>query len=439
VPAFLLTELRIKNAKPGVSKTTGQPIPRMYNDGLGLLLRVGPNGSKSWVYRYRVGDKLHDKGLGSYDPGTIGKGCTLAQARAKAADLRRERQKRKDEGTDPVLPTNKAAPRIDTHTFRRVGDEYVAAQEAGWTEGHRSDVMAALVNHAYPAVINEAGLTLGNMPIADVETAAVLRTIEPKWLTLTETMARTRSRIEAVLGYATAKGYRTGDNPARWANHLATMLPKKSRVSTVERFASLDWEDLPEFMVELRAKEGLVAKAVEFTILTAARTNEVIGKPGVMGATWQEFDLETRVWTIPAGRMKMHRVPLSDAAITLLKASPREGELLFRRQDGGPLVHNSMIRFLDTMHKANRAGKKITVHGFRGTFSTWAAAKKWPYEVRELALAHDVGSSVERRYNTADMLDERRPLMAAWADWCDGKEPAGHLQEPGGFGRFVIR
>jgi integrase len=416
MPAFLLTELKIKNAKPGVGKL-GQPIPRMLNDGLGLMLRVAPSGSKSWIYRYRVGPKLHDMGLGSYDPGNVGKGCTLAQAREKAAALRRERQKRKDDGTDPVLPTRKSAPQVDSLTFRQAALAWIAAKEAAWSDKHRLDITASLTIHAFPMI--------GDMPIGAVDTAAIMRVIEPKWLSLTETMSRVRSRIESVIGYAVTKGLRSpGDNPARWEKHLENLLPDKSKVAKPENFSALDWQDMPGFMVDLRRHDGLIARALEFTILAAARTNETVG------ATWAEFDLEGRVWTIPAGRMKMrqeHRVPLSEPLTRLLAALPREGDYLFRRKDGGQLVGNSMIRLLDAMKVVNRAGEKVTVHGFRATFKSWALDNDKPQEIVEMAMAHKNGDKVAAAYTRTDLLERRRQLAAAWGRFCDGETETANV------------
>jgi hypothetical protein len=250
-----MTAKQAENAKPGV-RGDGQQIPKMYNDGKGLLLRVGANGSKSWVYRYRVDGKVHDIGLGSYDARGAG-GYTLAEARSRA-DVQRKLRR---DGGDPLQNTKRAkvAATLDALTFRQVGDKYVEAKEAEWSAKHRSDVIASLTNHAYP--------TIGDMPVGDVDTKAIMRTIQPKWLTLTETMSRTRSRIEAVLGYAVTAGYRApGDNPARWEKHLENLLPRKAKVAKPENMAALEWQDIPDFMVDLRAKDGLVARATEFTI-----------------------------------------------------------------------------------------------------------------------------------------------------------------------------
>ncbi len=401
-----LTVLRVETAK-NAGKT-----PIMLADGDGLYLRVAPGGRKSWVYRYRVGAKAHDMGLGPYPA------RGLAAARKLALEQRQLRIDDRDPLTERRAVKMSKAPTI---TFKQAAEKWIAAKEAEWSTKHRGDIVSSLSAHAYPVI--------GDMPVADVDTATVMRVIEPKWLTLTETMSRVRSRIEAVLGYAVTSGYRApGDNPARWEKHIENLLPKKSKTAPPTKHPKLDYQDIAGFMATLRGPKSKhlepeikdqawrTARALEFTILTAARTGEVIG------ATWPEFDLEARVWTIPAERMKMgveHRVPLSAPALALLRALPRDGDLVF-----GKLVNNSMIRLLDRFGITNKAGQKITVHGFRGVFSTWAAEAKFQYEVRELALAHQVGNDVERRYNTADLLDDRRRLMAAWADHCDGK-PAG--------------
>ena len=405
MPIERLTDLGVKNAKPGVRKSEGQPdqrITKMYNDGKGLLLRVAPSGSKSWIYRYKSDGKPHDMGLGPYPE------RTLAEARELAMEQRRLRLNGKDPLSESKATKRAAAP-VATFTFRQVVEEWLKKSEPEWTTKHMADVVSSLSAHAYPVI--------GHLAIANIDTAAIMRVIEPKWLSKTETMSRVRSRIEAVIGYAVTKGHRNpGENPARWANHLENLLPKKSKVAKPENHAKLPYQDMAVFMARLRAYEGskpLTAKALEFTILTAARAGEVIG------AKWSEIDFEGCLWGIPAERMKMgieHRVPLSDAAVTLLQSIPRDGELVF-----GKLVNNSMIRLLDTFG-INTDDRNITVHGFRGTFSTWAAEQtSFGYEVREVALAHRVGSDVERRYNTAQFLDQRRRLMMAWADYCYGE------------------
>jgi integrase len=406
MPIERLTDAQCRSAKPGISKKPGKignPIPKMYNDGKGLLLRVSPGGSKSWVYRYkRPGHRfITDVGLGPYPE------VSLAEARDLAMAQRRLRRDDKD----PLSARKNAKARAELSaaahiTFREAAEKYIAAKEAEWSKGHRADIVRSLNVHAYPI--------LGNVPAAEIDTPAVMRTIEPKWLTRTETMSRVRSRIEAVLGYAVTSGYRApGDNPARWDKHLENLLPKKAKVARPQNFPALGWQKLPAFMAALRERQGLTARALEFVVLTAARAGEV------MGATWSEISLEDRAWRIPPERMKAgreHRVPLSDAAIALLGELPRDGDLVF-----GRLVNNSLIRLLDRFGLTDPSdGRKITVHGFRATFKTWSLDHDRPKDLVEIALAHKSGDEVAERYTRTDLLAQRRRLADDWARHCDG-------------------
>jgi integrase len=255
----------------------------MLHDGHGLYLRVAPTGAKSWVYRYKTNGKQHDIGLGS------ARLRPLAEARDMAIDL--ERQHRL-QGIDPLATRRaKVARPVAVKSFKEVALEWIAAKGRPWSTRHRANVVASLSGHAYPVI--------GDMPVSAVDTKAIMSVIGPKWSTTPETMSRVRSRIESVLGFAETSGYREpGNNPARWGKHLSNLLPKRADVAPAEKFPALAWEKLPTFLVDLRAKEGLAARALEFTILTAARTGEVIG------AKWAEVDEKGAVWTIPAERMK---------------------------------------------------------------------------------------------------------------------------------------
>jgi integrase len=238
-----------------------------------------------------------------------------------------------------------------------------------------------------------------------------MRALEPLWTTKTETASRVRGRVEAILDWATTRGYRAGENPARWKGHLENLLPRRSRVAPVEHFAALPYTEISGLMAQLRQQEGAAPRALEFAILTAARTGEVIG------ATWDEINLVERLWIVPASRMKSgkeHRVPLSDAAMAVVEtmAEYRQGDHLFPgRRLGQPLGDRALRRLLKAM-----GGDDLTVHGFRSSFCDWAAERtSFPTEVAEIALAHNVGSAVRRAYQRNDMFDKRRQLAAAWA------------------------
>lgn len=449
MPAERLTEKKVLEAQPGISGKTGGPIPRMYNDGKGLLLRVGAAGGKSWIYRYKVGAKAHDIGLGSFDPekkdgtgeGRHGDGLTLEQARAKARELRQHRIR----GIDPMAARRREQAAVtaalhtqaDVFTFESVAEKWIERFEKGWSNQHRKDVGSKFRVHVYPVI--------GEMPIGDVDDDAVLRVLDPggKWQTKTETMARVRSQLENVLSFAMAAqpgrphGYRPkGDNPARWDGHLEFSLAKKVDITSPEKFPAMRWQDLPAYMTELRASDSFVARALEFTILTAARTEEVLG------ATWAEIDLEARRWTVPKGRMKAkrdHVVALSEAAVALLRALPgdhKPGDLLFVGKHG-KLANNSMTRIVEKCIDPKRAGKdkvvpiytaedgrRPVVHGFRGTFKTWAKEHDYRDDVVEMALAHKSGDDVAERYTHTELLRHRTRLADDWAHYCAYGEAA---------------
>jgi integrase len=368
---------------------------RFLADGRGLYLRVAAAGTKSWIYRYRKGEKLHDMGLGPY------RDVSLAEARERAAGQRKLRL----DGNDPIAArqATRMAARLDAAkvmTFRQCAEAYIAAHQAGWRNPkHAAQWPATLAAYVYPA--------FGDLPVAAVDVGLVMKAIEPIWTTKPETASRVRGRIESVLDWATARGYRSGENSARWKGHLENLLPKRSKVARVEHHAALPYAELPGFMAELRQQNGIAARALEFAILTAARTGEVIG------ATWAEIDFEARLWTVPAGRMKAgrdHRVPLSEAAMAILRLlhGARTGDRVF------PISNMAMLMLLRRMGRGD-----LTAHGFRSTFSDWCAEQtNTPSEVREMALAHTVGDKVEAAYRRGDMFDKRRHLAEAWARYC---------------------
>jgi integrase len=375
--------------------------PGFYADGHGLYLRVGPTGGKSWVFRYRRDGRLHDMGLGPTH--TI----SLADARLKALGLRHQRLT----GIDPLaakreLSARERAAEAKVMTFRQCAEAYITAHRAGWKNPkHAKQWPATLDAYAYPV--------FGALPVQAVDVALVMKAIEPIWQTIPETASRVRGRVESVLDWATARGYRKGENPARWRGHLENLLPKKSKVSQVEHHAALPYAEIGSFMVELCQQGGVAARALEFSILTAARTSEVTG------ARWDEFNLTERLWIVPAERMKAskeHRVPLSDAALAIIErmAESRAGEAVFPGGKAGGLSDMAMTMAMRRMGRGD-----LTVHGFRSTFRDWAAEQSsFPHEVAEMALAHMVASAVERAYRRGDLLPKRRQLMAAWARYC---------------------
>jgi integrase len=339
-------------------------------------------------------------GLGGYPD--IG----LADAR-EAARLAR---KRILDGEDPIAQRRAARRALIAEQQKLMTFDQCAAavievkrQEARNAK-HAKQWETTLATYASPE--------LGQLAIGEIELAHIVNVLEPHWTTKTETMTRVRQRIETVLAWAIARGYREGDNPARWRGNLDAILPKPAKVSKVAHHKALPYEEVGAFMHDLRRRNGIAARALEFTILTAARSGEV------RGATWDEIDLDAGVWTIPGERMKAgreHRVPLSPAAIELLEALPRyEGiNFVFPAPRLGQLSDAGMSAVL------KRMGVGVTVHGFRSTFRDWTAERtSTPHHVAEMALAHTIKNSAEAAYRRGDMLEKRRRLMEQWADYC---------------------
>lgn len=386
-----LTALAVVRAKPGY-----------HSDGGGLYLRVGAGAAKSWVFRFREAGRLREMGLGPLHT------VTLAEAREKALGCRKQRL----DGSDPITARKaaKTAARLaeaSAMTFQQCAEAYIGAHKAGWRNPkHAAQWPATLGAYVYPV--------LGGLPVQAVDVGLVMKAVEPIWAVKPETASRVRGRIESVLDWATARGYRTGDNPARWRGHLENLLPRRSKVARVEHHAALPYGEIGAFMAALRQQEGTAARALEFAILTAARTGEVIG------ATWAEIDLDGRLWTIPPERMKAgreHRVPLSDAALAILRAMAevRQGAHVFPgARAGRPLSQMAMLMLLRRMGRGD-----LTVHGFRSAFSDWCAEQtNFPAEVREMALAHALGDKVEAAYRRGDLFEKRRQLAEAWARYC---------------------
>lgn len=380
-------------------KVTRASKPGRYGDGGGLWLQVAEGGSKSWIFRYQRDGRARQMGLGPLDV------VSLADARQKAIDARRLLLA----DQDPIEAKREARATAKLEaargiTFKTCAENYIGTHAAAWrNEKHRAQWASTLERFAYSAI--------GSLPVAAIDTNLVLKVLEPIWTKTPETAARLRGRIEAVLDWATAREYRAGENPARWRGHLDKLLPSKRKVRCVRHHPALPYADIPAFMANLRKQTFISARALEFTILTAARTGEIIG------ALWPEIDVREKVWTIPAERMKArkeHRVPLSDRAIELLEKLPREDgndHVFIGDRRGRGLSNMAMLEFVK--------GAGITVHGFRSTFRDWAAeTTAFPNHVVEMALAHVVGDRVEAAYRRGDLFDKRRRLMAAWAAYC---------------------
>jgi integrase len=375
--------------------------PGLYADGGGLYLQVTGLRGRSWIFRYMLHGKAKVMGLGSVTDVPLAKARELAQGcrqgLAAGIDPQEARESRKAQA---ALEAAKAM------TFATCAAAYVEAHRAGWGRKHTQQWANTVSDYAYPV--------FGDLPIQKVDIGLVLKVLEPIWRDKTETAARVRSRIESVLDWASVRGYRTGENPARWKGRLENLLPRRGKVSKVKHHPALPYQQIGTFMTELRALDSVPARALEFTILTAARTGEVAG------AVRSEFDAEFTIWTVPADRMKAgrdHRVPLSTPAREIVRdlLSIHGGEYVFPGARAGRSLGADTMRYL-----LGRIGHSlVTVHGFRATFRDWAAEQTaYPGEVVEMALAHTIRGAVEAAYRRGDLLEKRRQLMDAWATYC---------------------
>lgn len=408
--ANALTPLGVKNAKPG-----------RHADGGGLHLLVKESGARSWVFRFMLRGKSRDLGLSRCPEAIVllrktgAAEISLGQARDIAASFRLKVKA----GIDPLeereeeVATKAAAAltaRVQGLTFKAAAEIYIKTNEGNWrNEKHRQQWRNTLDTYAHPAI--------GDIPVAEITSAHVLSIIEPIWKLKPETASRVRGRIEGILDAAKARGYREGENPARWRGHMAQILPKRSKL-TRGHHKAMPYEGVPDFLAKLRARQAVAGLALEFTILTAARSGEVLG------ATWEEVDIEKAVWTIPAERMKAakeHRVPLSAPAAAILeKVKPIGSERLFPGARVAQLSGMAMGMMLRRMQI------EATVHGFRSAFRDWSAEQtSFAHEVCEMALAHTINNKAEAAYRRGDLLDKRRALMDAWATYCAGKADNG--------------
>lgn len=405
---------------PKIAKELGAlEVGRLKEPGLhavggvaGLHLQVSPAGSRSWICRITIGGKRRDVGLGSFP------GVGLADARR----LTREAREKAATGVDPIAERQAAkdalavaqAARI---TFGEAAARFIATRGDGWRNAkHRAQWASTLETYADP--------TLGTLPVEDVRLEHVIKILEPIWGSKTETAVRLRGRIEAVLDWASVRGFRQGENPARWRGHLDKILPAPKKITKVEHHPAVKLDDLHGFITDLKGRPGIAARALEFLILTAARSGEV------RGATWAEIDLASRTWTIPGERMKAwreHRVPLCERSMEILRSLPVGGadEPVFKSPRGKFLSDMSVSAVM------RRMGRDEVPHGFRSTFRDWAAERtNYPRELAEMALAHTIGNAVEAAYRRGDLFDKRRRMMEAWAEFCSNKPQVGASVTP---------
>ena len=374
----------------------------MYHDGGGLYLQVSAAGTKSWIYRFTLDGRPREMGLGPLNA------ISLAEARKRAAECRRMRH----DGIDPIEArgAQRDQKRLEgarSMTFDVCAEAYIDAHKASWKNGkHAEQWRSSLRNYASPV--------FGSSPVQAIDLALVMKALEPIWQTKSETASRLRGRIKSVLDWATVRGYRKGENPARWRSHLDKLLPTRAKIQKIKHYPALPYDEIGAFMEALRGQEGVAARALEFLVLTAARTGEIIG------ARWDEVDLKDKIWVVPGARMKAgreHRVPLSGAALAILKQMNdiRESDFVFPGgKKGKPLSNMAMLAVLKRMGRND-----LTAHGFRSTFRDWAAERtNFPREVVEMALAHTIENRVEAAYRRGDLFQKRRQLMEKWARYC---------------------
>lgn len=391
--------------------------PGLYHDGGGLYLQVSDRLTKAWVYRFMMAGRARKMGLGDFDL------VPLKDARKK----RDAAYSLVIDGVDPIdereaRKAAQAAERAKVLTFKQCAEDYIAAHRAGWKSAKHADQWkATLETYAYPVI--------GDLQVQMIETAHVMKilTADKFWNEKTETASRVRGRIEKILDRAKALKLRNGENPAAWRGHLDQLLPAKSQVSPVKNHPALPYAEMPDFMAKLRAKEGVSARALEFTILTAARTGDIIG------ATRRELNRPDKLWTVPADRVKGkrgarkrdHVVPLTKQALAALDAVPEEGSYLFPGgKEGAGLSDAAMSELLKGM---GYSPDYATVHGFRSTFKDWCSdMTAFPNEMSEIAIAHTVDDKTEAAYRRSNMREKRRQMMAAWAAYCDGKAVGGN-------------
>jgi len=397
-------DMKLRNLSvPGVYSTTEK----------GLYFRVTDTGAKHWIYRFMLAGRARWMGLGSYPDVPLAGGIESDGRTIKGAcDLATEARRKTRAGIDPI--GERAAVKISERvraaksiTFQECADAYIEAKRAEWKNPKH-------VNQWTNTLATYCGPVFGKLPVSEVDTALIMKALQPIWTTKTETADRVRGRIEAVLGWATVSGFREGDNPARWKKHLSELLPSPGKVTPTVHHAALPFTEVGAFMAKLREQEGTGASALEFAILTACRSGEV------RGAVWAEIDLDGCMWVIPGERMKAkkeHRVPLSKAAKKVLERmqAERRGDLVFPgRDEGRPISDMTMSAVLRRMKRGD-----LTTHGFRSTFRDWVSeSTAYPRDVAEMALAHTIGDKVEAAYRRGDLFAKRVRMMDDWAKYC---------------------
>jgi integrase len=372
-----------------------------YADGKGLYLQVSTSGSKSWFYRYETNGRAHKCGLGAYPD------ISIKKARTKAAACRTLR----DEGIDPIehkkrQNTARELDKFKGKTFKECALDFMNSHKAGWkNRKHESQWRTTLETYAYPFI--------GKLAVQDVDVGHVLEILEPIWHKKTETASRVRQRIENILDWAKVRKYRTGENPAVWRGHLDKILPARTKVQKVKHHPAMPYRDVPNFFRVLRNKDIIAAKALAFTILTAARNGES------REARWNEIDTNSKEWVLPEERMKAkkeHKVPLSDLALNILKEAKPHGSGVFvfeGHKKNRPISETALRKLLKKYHPT------LTIHGFRSSFREWCAEMtSYPREVAEMSLAHSLKDKVEAAYQRSDLLDKRRKLMDEWSEFC---------------------
>jgi integrase len=385
---------------PGIKELARLTKRGRYAVGHGAFLQISEWDTRSWVFRYVRGGKAHHIGMGSAEY------VTLAEARQRAYEYRRLLAA----GGDPLQQKQQAKrerliANMPTKTFKAVALDYIAQHEDGWRGDHsRKQWLASLQTYAFPKI--------GDMAIVDVDVAAVLSVLDPIWREIPETAGRVKHRIALILDWAAARDLRPHDNPAR----RPKLLPKRKK--RAKHFEAMPYAQLGGFMAALRTQEGLVPRALEFLVLTATRTGEV------MHARWSEINGDT--WTIPGERTKTgrdHRVPLSAQAQALLSRLPRLGEYVFPGARTGARMSENLMRVL-----LRAMGAHVTVHGFRSSFRDWAAEQtSYANHVVEMALAHAIGNGVEEAYRRGDLFEKRARLMQDWARYCSQPARSGEV------------
>lgn len=387
--------------------------PGYYPDGGGLYLQISASGSRSWIFRFSILGRAREMGLG---PLSL---VSLAAARKDAAECRAMVK----EKVDPIIARDKRvierSAESNTVTFKEAAEAFIDGRRSAWrNEKHSKQWTATLDRYAYPVI--------GHIDVRDIDTEMIVRILQPIWLKKAETARRVRGRVKAILDAETTLGHRSGDNPARYVDHLDRVLPRTKKRQMVKHHPALAWEDMPAFFTQLKTRPKRAARALRLLILTATRTNEV------RFAHPEEFDLDAKVWTIPGDRMKCEvelRVPLCDEAVELVRkqieTGAKWGWLFPGYKEEKPLSNMAMLLLLRRMDRTN-----ITVHGFRSTFRDWIAdCTDYPDSLAEQALAHTIGSMTVSAYRRRDMLERRRGMMEDWADYCAGRRKVEQLTD----------